>query len=239
MSIVITSGGATSDNSIEFTTYNFKVTSVLENSNINVKEEKRTTNKNFIWKIPVLNILAQLIYSLFNNGVKPYILLISYIIDVLILKINLPDYLYLSYFFILSIVVKITNIKELHGAEHMIYNYYVKKQKISNEDIDEILKGKTSVFSCGTTVFILNLLFLFSFKLVINDFIIRFIIANIISYNAVMLSHKYYIVRKILSPIFFISNIIQEIMFVSKPKKIHLEIGISAIKKLEELEENL
>jgi uncharacterized protein YqhQ len=238
-------GGATNTNSIYFESSSYKVEAILnkDTNEITLNEKRLNKKSDKINKIPIVNVIYNLLKSLIieNNNrtginVLPCVLVLSYILDKFLFRINLPDYLYLLYFLFVVIFAKLTNMRKMHGAEHMTFNYYDRNRKISYDNFDEIMREKRSVYACGTTHSIINITLLFVLKFIINDFMIRFILSNIISYNAVYLSYKYKIVKKILSPIFYISGILQIIFFISKPEDIHIKMAIATINRLEELE---
>jgi len=246
--IEIISGGATNDNSIYFQTDENTVIAKLnkdENTFV-LNEEKNKYINNKIFKIPVVNT----IYKLFSCAIikeqnkisinfLPCLLVVIYISDKVYFNMNLPEYSYLLYILLLSLVSKITNMSQLHGAEHMTYNYYSNHYNISIENIKDVKLENKSIYACGTTNYIIIGILLFLFETFIGDFMIKLILFNAISYYIINLSYKYKIVRKLFSPLFFISGLIQVPLFISKPKDVHLKMAISVINRLEQLENKL
>jgi len=241
----ILAGGATNENSIYFKSNNYIVTATLnkKENTFDLEEKKLSKNNKTINKIPIINLLYRLLTSLTikkdnytSINVLPCGLLLIYLIDKIFLHIYLVDYIYVLYFAFLVIYAKFLNIKEMHGAEHMTINYYFKNHHVSEQDIEKIYKENKSIFACGTTCYIIILISLFLLKLIINDFMIRFIVSYIFAHEIICISYKNKFFKRLFSPLFFISGLIQELLFISKPKEIHLKMAIAVINRLEELE---
>lgn len=240
----IVRGAASNNNTLNFETANYKVEAKLNKNSFSLEESEIKSKNKFIANIPIINNLYNLImkFIIKENGITtinilPVGLVIIYIIDKFYFRMLLPDITYFLYIIFLGIYVKRIKIDKIHGAEHMVLNYYLKHSKTSS--VKNIRKESTACFACGTTHMIIILCFLFVLKIFIDDFILRYIISYLLSSNIILYSSQYKIIYNILTPLFWISGMVQKILFVSKPEKIHLEMGIAVINKLEQLENKI
>lgn len=170
------------------------------------------------------------------NGI-PLAFIIIYLVDKFKFQMNLPLYAYISYLLFLAIIMKVNAIGKIHGAEHMIYNYYTKHKSINENNLEEVKHEKRSVFACRTTRWILILIFMVALQFILSDWLLIYIISYITAREIVFISYKYDKVKTIFSPLYFVSGIIQTVLYTETPRDIHLLMGIKSINRLEELEQ--
>lgn len=234
----IQGGSASAEGQLVLYSNNYIVAvSLNEKRDIIVSHQKHNLNsKNIIGKIPfVRGVYVNTKQSLDQIGYIVFALIL-YILDKLIFKIHLMDYVYFAYILILSCSTKFSNMSNLHGAEHAITNYYNKHHTIENIQ-EDILKKESRIHDrCGTTLIIYNLIFIYGMLFITRDFLIRFLVSMALSYEIVIIKENNVLIRTILLPFKLISRFIQKYVFVSEPRDIDIKMAIKAVEKLEELE---
>lgn len=248
MIIIDILGGGTEQN-LELHLYsnNHKATSKYDkDGNFQIKvEEHHMNNKSKIIRMPFIRGL----YIYFSENVTDsenkrkitlnlldVIVVIIYMLDKFYLKISLMDYVYvlfICFYFILALVHK--NMVELHGAEHMLTNYYDKNHKANLSDINEIKKYSIIHERCGSNFYGINLAILLLLKIFINDFIVRFIIMQSLSYEIATMK-KNNIVYYLIYPLLAFGMLTQKLFFVKQPKDKDVEQAIRTVQELEKYE---
>lgn len=240
--IDILGGTASTQNSINYYSKHYIAIASLDDSTKDITvtyKDHGLSNRN-LQKIPFIRVLVSTFHQKFISPTESFQLdgfailyVLIYLIDKVFLKLNMLEYLYGIYFFVVFIVSKYSDLAKLHGAEHATYNYYNKKGNLDN--IESIRNEKLTVDRCGTTSIILNLILFYTIK--IDDYILRYLICVVLTGEIVRLIDNSKIFNRIGTPIILLSRLFQKIIFTKKPDVIHVSMAIEAIKKLEELEE--
>lgn len=248
MIIINILGGGTAPN-LTLTLYsdNYKATSIYDKDcKLEIKVESHgLTNKNKYMKISFIRGLYIYIFeNVTTSGnirkIKLNLLdLISiaiYILDKLYFKISLMDYVYVLFTIMCCVIALIdTRMIEVHGAEHMIANYYDKNHKVNLSDMSEIRKASIMHKRCSTNFYGIKLAILFLLKIFINDFMIRFIL--MISFEYEIIKNKDNKIIYCLSyPLYSVGMLIQRIFFVRQPKDKDIEQAIRTVQELEKYE---
>ena len=238
----IIGGAASSENELILLSDNFEAKAKLnkKTNEIEISDNPQNIKGNVLFKIPIIRgiyvYFKQYLFSQEKFGLELLHvgLIVFCVINIFIPNVK-PDYFYYAYVLMIVIVMKINNISKLHGAEHTIYNYYKKFGSISEWNYEDLKKESRIVNHCGTTQYILIIIFLFIQSFFIGNFIIRYLISISISYE-IMYDPDNKIVNILLKPLFLLSGIIQKYLFTAKPENIHIDMGIKLVLKLQELE---
>lgn len=151
------------------------------------------------------------------------------------IKISLMDYIYVLFMLVHGISASLDkSVIELHGAEHMITNYYNKFHKIDTNDIERIRKVSIIHKRCGSNFYIIQVIILLLLKFFINDYMIRYFIMISLIYEISSSDSK--LVYCITYPLYVIGMLIQRLFFVRKPKDKDIEMAIKTVKELEKYE---
>jgi len=238
VSIVI--GGTVTDKGIAFWSEKNSVYAYLDkDNNIKIKTtnifKKEHKILKVLDKIPFIRGIKVLMEVIIQHW-KIFLILpiFFYINDILGLKdipINSLNYYLLEFgiFFIVLLFIRFSSISKFHGAEHKIYNTYLKNLPLT---IDNIKKESTISINCGANIII----YMIILDVIFNYFglgIWRILLNFTISYELFRL-YNY----KILFIFRYISGLIQKYFTTSQPTEKEIKIGIIAIEKLLKLEEN-
>lgn len=244
IAINLLGGGTTNNCKLILYSDNFKAISEYNKEGeleINVTSHK-IISKNKLKKVPFLrgiytHILKNVSKSE-NGNIKltlesiNVIVLIGYIIERFILKINIMDYIYLLYDCIIFIVIVTNkNMIELHGAEHMIDNYYRKNKNLN--DIDTIKSFSIIHKQCSTNDYGIELAILFLLKLFISDFLIRFLLMRSIMYEIDYNKNRSKLIKYVTYPLYGFGMLTQRLFFVRYPKDKDINQAIQTVKELE------
>lgn len=241
--IDILGGSASTGNSISYYSKHYISNATFDKDTKNIKityKEHSLRKEAFHQKIPFIRVLINIFHQKFIGGNEQiqldafailYILI--YIFDRVFFKMNLLEYLYLAYYFLVFLVAKFSDLSKLHGAEHATYNYYIKNDNF--EHVENIRNEKLTVDRCSTTYIILTLALFYTIR--IDDYILRYLICIALTGEIVKLIENNKIFTMLGRPIILLSRLFQKIIFTRKPDIIHVQMAVGAIKKLEELEE--
>lgn len=248
--INILGGGTTNYCELELYSDNFKATSKYnKNYKLEIKVEPSEIDiKNKYAKIPFIRGLYIYLFQNVTTSKKSrkfklngfnLIAMVIYILDKFYLKISLMDYVYVL-FTLLYFIIALANKRmiELHGAEHMIGNYYDKCHKVDLNDINEIKKTSIIHERCSSNYFIMKIVILFSLKIFINDFMIRFILMISLKQEIISERDNNKIIYYLTYPLYSIGMLTQRIIFVRYPKDKDIEQAIKTILELEKYENN-
>jgi uncharacterized protein YqhQ len=229
-------GGATSDKGrLIYYTFNHIATSEYKDGKLEINVMSSNLHiKNIFLRMP---FIRGIIINIAQSQTNIFILLVAYILDILLLKISLADFIYfvITVYLFLSIRTNKT-MRELHGAEHMIFNYYNKYKKINMNEMDQIKKSSILSGQCGTNNYIINIVVLFLFKFIINDFMIRYFLMISLVYELNYLYAKYKTTHYLLNIIFKPTTLLQRMFFVYPPKDKDIEQAIRTVEELEKYE---
>lgn len=241
---IILSGRALT-NGIELESDNFIVRARRKNDSIEFDideleddEEDSVTSKigDLIDKIPIIRGISNHIsLSMFNK------LFIIIIIALDIFKVfeqskNLSSNNVVSIYTVFTIIfsaiilyflINIKNIFQYHGAEHKVVNTYEKYRKINLENV----KNASRIhYRCGT-IYVIFLLFVF---IVLSFFIeyisIKFLLSYGIAYE-IYISNKFQYVYKL-------GGWLQKYLTTLEPDEKQIQVAISCVNKILELEKN-
>lgn len=225
---------------------NYKAESTLKDDKFDVKiySNNIIENNNYM-KIPFIRgIYIYLMQNVSEGSNKrkvtinlfDILAIFIYLLDKLYFKISLMDYVYILFMIMHISLVRDRNIIELHGAEHMIANYYNKFHSIDINDINKIKKSSIVHIRCGTNFYGIQIFILLLLKLFINDYMIRFFIMTSLVYEISSSDSK--ILYYITYPLYTMGMFIQRLFFVRQPKDAHIEQAIKTVQELEKYENN-
>ena len=243
----ILGGSTTSDLELTFYSEKYKITSQYTIDNIlKIHLSPHDMNKtNKFSKLPFIRGLYIYISKKFTGtNLKTlkmdwlFILFIAvYILDNFFLHLSLSDYIYTSFiFFHFVVAVKNKRMIELHGAEHMIGNYYDKHNEVSLENIEEVKKHSIIHERCGSNFFGIKLTILFLSKFFIRDFMVRFAIMEALAYEIIAYRENK-IVYYLSYPLYMLGMWGQKFFFVRYPKDEDIKMAITTVLVLENEEE--
>ncbi len=199
-----------------------------------INETKLSKVINFISKIPFIRSFV-LFYNLIRNNKKTIVKIVTIYTLVLILlfkidneMLNKVDNLLqnenLSYLLIVmcvSLIIKVTNISNYHGAEHMVINYYNEYNNLDFVNLKNISRVSNSCGSVLITI-IFIMFYLLNFISPYSD--INLLVSYMIGYEIFISKNK------IFRPIFLLSGIFQKYILTEKPTKIQLKLAAIALK---------
>lgn len=164
------------------------------------------------------------------------IFFIGYIIDKFFLNVSLMDYIYVLFILSHLLVIRINkDMCELHGAEHMIGNYFDIHDSVTLENINEVKKCSILHERCSTNYLIFKVICILALRLIVGDFLIRFILTIALHYEFIqnrddkMLYYLYY-------PLYALGKWTQKVFFVKQPRDKYIEMAIKTAMELEKYE---
>jgi len=235
-------GGRAGFNSVSFTGEKYQSVSELKKNNIttyinqNKKEDKITV---FLSGIPFLRSFSLCIKLILERWKQILLTFIFLFLLEFLLNVKLDsNFLFITstntlvsmsiFLFLVSLIIKITPVCQLHGAEHMVANAYVKD---SNLTLEKVKKQSRIHIDCGTNL-VVSIFICFSILFMIfGDEAWVFLVSWMIGYEIWKCETKI-----IWNVVLLVGKAMQYLLVTSKPKEKHLLVAIEAIKKLEEKE---
>jgi uncharacterized protein YqhQ len=154
-------------------------------------------------------------------------------------KLNISDQ-FVEYIIYITVIVmlvlfKISPISKYHAAEHMASNCYNKGKPLT---LQNVMKQSRIHEDCGTNFVIfvaMSWLFLIFVPYTSNFYVyLRLIIAWSIGYEFFVIENTR--IKTLLKPVYLIGYTLQYVLFTAKPKVKHVEVAISALKRLDKLQ---
>jgi len=222
----------------------YKAESIFKDNELEIKvTSNKMTENNKYTQIPFIRGIYIFFMQKVSKGDKKkrkitinifdIMALFLYLLDNIIFRISLMDYVYILFMLIHGFSVLFDkNIAELHGAEHMISNYYNKFHKISINDINKIKKSSVVHSRCGSNFYGMQIIILLLLKFLIDDYMIRYFIMTSLVYEISSSDSK--ILYCITYPLYIIGMLMQRLFFVKQPKDIDIKQAIKTVQELEE-----
>jgi uncharacterized protein YqhQ len=199
-----------------------------------ISETKLSKVINFISKIPFIRSFV-LFYNLIKNNKKTVFKIVAIYTLVLILlfqmdnkMLNKVDNLLqnenLSYLLIvmfLSLIIKVTNVSNYHGAEHMVINYYNEYNNLEFVNLKNVSRVSNSCGSVLITI-IFIVFYLLNFISPYSD--INLLFSYMIGYEIFISKNKFF------RPLFLLSGIFQKYILTEKPTEVQLRLAVIALK---------
>lgn len=244
MIIINILGGEADGKKLILYSNNYKAESIYNKDEFEVKvTSHKMTENNKYTQIPFIRGIYIYLMQNVSEGKKKkvtinifdIIALFLYLLGNIIFKISLMDYIYVLFMLIHGFSVLFDkNIAELHGAEHMISNYYNKFHKISMNDINKIKKSSVVHSRCGSNFYGMQIIVLLLLKLFINDYMIRYFIMTSLVYEISSSDSKF--IYYLTYPLYAFGMLTQRLFFVKQPKYKDIEQAIQTVQELEKYE---
>lgn len=120
---------------------------------------------------------------------------------------------------------------KFHAAEHMAANAFDRGWKLNVLNVQQQSRVHPQ---CGTNLAVFIVLVMILISPIQIWLIAKIIIAWSIGMEIFMVDHKFFNI--LLKPFYWLGALAQRWLFTSKPQTIHIEVAISCLKHLEELE---